>query len=312
MTMLINPNILNVAGGLAARYWRLTFPNGPVYDPSANGRIGLTEIEMRGSIGGSDLTGSGTSTWSDAFSGSFLGSKCFDNDLSPGNYWMTSNSAGAGAWIEYDFGAPVSIAEIVVQAQNAAAVDDASGNCPDAIDFEYSNDGVSYTLALSVTGIEMWWEGVWKEFDLSTAYDEPAKFTNTGGTGDRTASITITSSGFTVNGSLSGLIDGSQADDFWWSNGSNTGAEWIKFDFGSSKIIEAFHWYQDVGTTHGVFCFEGSPDDSAWTQLGSNFTLGSGYYYFANTTGYRYYRLRTISGSHSQTPYLREIEFKIQ
>lgn len=133
-------------------------------------------------------------------------------------------------------------------------------------------------------------------------------------TGNRAASITVTSSGITAGaGSPSALVDGSQSNTYWWQNGTGNGTQWIKFDFGSGNdwIINEFRWYQDVIASHGTWRLEGSNDDSSWTQIGSDFTLAAGMIKpGANTTAYRYYRLRHMSGSRVTTPFNREIEFK--
>ena len=145
-------------------------------------------------------------------------------------------------------------------------------------------------------------------------------YANAGGTGDRTASITLsTNTIIEGGGSMTALINGTMADSYYWTNVTGDGSGWIKFDFGSgvSKVIDEFNWYQDISSAQGTWRFEGSNDNSSWTQCGSDFTLndstaGSGTAFsVSNTTAYRYYRLRHMSGARNNAPYLREIEFKI-
>jgi hypothetical protein len=100
-----------------------------------------------------------------------------------------------------------------------------------------------------------------------------------------------------------------------WFGGGQTDKE-IVFDFFSPRIITEAKWYQDIGSTHGTWKWQGSNDKSSWTDIGSPFTLGgvatqtqtelSG-----NTTAYIYYRLLQTAGVTSSGPYIREIEFKI-
>jgi len=147
-------------------------------------------------------------------------------------------------------------------------------------------------------------------------YITPA-YTEAGGTGNRTGSITVTVSNTYGGGSPSELVDGSYADSFWYSAWPASG-EWTKWDFGVgvSKLITEAKWYQDDPTSHGTWQWQGSNNDADWTNIGSPFTLGgtttqtqtelSG-----NTVGYRYYRQYGISGDWATAPYIREIEFKI-
>lgn len=149
---------------------------------------------------------------------------------------------------------------------------------------------------------------------LDTYVGTITSYANAGGSGNRTASITSTSSGITAGGgAISELVDGSQANSFWWTNAANTGAEWIKWDFGSgvTKIINQIRWYQDTRDSHGVWDIEGSNDNATWTSLHGGFTLQVGMIDLTNTTAYRYYRMRALSGNRVSASYDREIEFKI-
>ena len=160
-------------------------------------------------------------------------------------------------------------------------------------------------------------DNYWDDFSL-TLTTIKTLWTNSGGTGNRTGSITVTATNITAGGgSPSNLVDGSQADSYWWVTATGNGTAYLTFDFGTAKIIDAFRWYQDNGTSHGTWRLEGSNDNSNWTQIGSDFTLraatsnSGGFFWFSNSTAYRYYRLRHMSGSRQQNPYLREIEFRI-
>ena len=155
--------------------------------------------------------------------------------------------------------------------------------------------------------------------DISAVLSVPSIYTSyrsTIGRGNRSAAITLSLVGIsTGGGSLAGLIDGSQANNWWFNNATGTGVGWLLFDFGIgvSKVIDQFRWYQSTSATHGVWRFEGSNDSSTWTQVGADFTLGGFdtlYTFAGNTTAYRYYRIRHMSGARTSSPYLREIEFR--
>lgn len=146
---------------------------------------------------------------------------------------------------------------------------------------------------------------------------------NSGGYGDRTGMITVTTTATLGAGTINNLIDGNFAanltDACWFTNGQSNRE--IKFDFGAgvTKIIDGFRWAEGSITvgTHGTWVFEGSNDDSSYTGIGASFTLGNNTgatlvsYQFANSTAYRYYKLRQISGGTNSAPWLLEIEFSI-
>lgn len=137
-----------------------------------------------------------------------------------------------------------------------------------------------------------------------------------GAYGDRTGSITVTTTATLGGGTISNLVDGAFTDNATDSCffGSETLRE-IKFDFATAKCITGFRWIQGQPGTHGTWVFEGSNDDSSYTTLNTA-TLGHASveaftYLFANTTNYRYYKLRQTSGTTNGSPWLREIEFRI-
>lgn len=148
-------------------------------------------------------------------------------------------------------------------------------------------------------------------------------YANTGGSGDRQAIIAMAQGGAGVIGGAFppvAWIDGNTSDqtDFWANqtlDGVNT---YLQFDFaaGHSPIINEIKYYQETSTGQGTWKFQGSPDASTWTDLGTMFALGGTTTQTitapsANTTGYRYYRLLGMSGSCNNGPFVFEIEFKI-
>lgn len=138
-------------------------------------------------------------------------------------------------------------------------------------------------------------------------------------TGNRTSSITVTTTYTTNLGTLSGLVNGAIAGnstDAWvWNNQANSGL-YVRFDFGSGNSIKVTEvkWYESNSTTHGTHKWQGSNDALSWTDLTSSFTLGATpsqtHDLSSNTKGYRYYQLLGVSGSVSQNPWQQEVEFK--
>ena len=145
---------------------------------------------------------------------------------------------------------------------------------------------------------------------------EPS-YANEGGTGNRASLITVTTDATQGGGALSNLIDGNIGSDssiaWWWQN-LQSGRE-LRFAFLDPKAIDQFKWYQDVATTHGDWKMQGSNNGSLWVDLSSNFTLGGVAQVvdldLYNGTRYTQYRLLQMSGVTSHSPWLQEIEFRI-
>lgn len=144
-------------------------------------------------------------------------------------------------------------------------------------------------------------------------------YANAGGSGDRTATIAVTLGGYTLaGGTINNSVDGSFANDAngsWWWNAVAAAGGTLTFDFGTSKYIDEIKFYQNDTTSHGTHKFQHSPDNSAWTDASSNFTLGGAtttVITITNPQTRRYWRMLGISGSVSNVSFQQETEFKIQ
>lgn len=140
-------------------------------------------------------------------------------------------------------------------------------------------------------------------------------YLNPGGSGNRTSIITISTT-MTTSGTLNHLIDGNLVNNDFYFPANLVSTKVLHFDFGSGKVITEMKYYQSSIETQGVFNWQGSNDDTSWTNIGGNFTLGGATTQInttmsANTTSYQYYQMLGISGSTSSGPYNQEIEFKI-
>ncbi len=145
------------------------------------------------------------------------------------------------------------------------------------------------------------------------SYTLPPRYDTSISYGNRTGSITVTATNIaTGGGTISGLVDGSLIDNYWWTSATGDGSGYIKFQLPSPWIIDEFIWRQDTTNTHGTWRLEGSNDDATWTQVGVDFTLRPGVNSPGNPsrTAYSYYRLRHMSNSRSSAPYLKEIIFR--
>jgi hypothetical protein len=147
---------------------------------------------------------------------------------------------------------------------------------------------------------------------ISTSYANP------GGTGDRTATITVTTD-LSVTGLPSVLVNGNKNETGFYFNNQATAGKYLRFDFGvaASRVIQEAKFYQVVANpSQGTWQWQGSNDASAWTAIGASFALGSVLTQTitelsVNTTGYRYYQLFGVSGNTSNLSYSCEFEFKI-
>ncbi len=139
------------------------------------------------------------------------------------------------------------------------------------------------------------------------------RYSNSLGTGDRTATITVTTAGVSVsNGPASKLVDGSTASNPFFSGSGS-----FKFDLGSAKVIKQVRWKQTNSTSHGLWKWQGSNDDSTYTDIGGAFTLGGAtinihHTLIDNETAYRYYKLVSTTGAMSASPDIQEVEFFIE
>lgn len=152
------------------------------------------------------------------------------------------------------------------------------------------------------------------EFSIAPIAAASTSYANSGGTGNRTGSITVTATNITTGGgALSDLVDGTQSNEYWWTTAAANGTQYLTFDFGSARIVDAFKWYQHVSTYHGTWRWEGSNDNTNWTQVGTDISLEgtTTEYVFGGVTAYRYYRLRNIAGTRGNASFDREIEFRI-
>lgn len=148
-------------------------------------------------------------------------------------------------------------------------------------------------------------------------------YSNPGGTGDRTALITVTGNYVvqSAGSTPSNLVDGGNGNNTTDSIDFQAGqtAVVINFNFsalGLPQIITEYKWTQNTAVSIGTYAFEGSLDNVSWDTLDAGTDLGGSSSIttvtFVNSTSYMYYRLRQTSGSTSSSPWCREIEFKTQ
>jgi hypothetical protein len=256
--------------------------------------------------------------------------------------WFPNGQAVAGVPIVFDFGA----ARVIDEATWTQDLPGTQG----VWKWQASNDGASwtdiggsFTLAATPTQVLTSLNGnttayrYYRLLGISGATNSSPYHTNidfkispppdidygnASGTGDRSATITVSkSAGLVMTGALSEMVNGVNSPTLWFNSVAAAG-QWIHFDFGGLQIVNEARLYVDSFSTDcGVWQWQGSADDSSWTNLGASFTLISPNTILAwdcqtmdlggNANAYRYYRLLGISGNYSSHPYLLEMTFKI-
>lgn len=107
-----------IVGG-SARYWRLCYVGNQAAAQTTGPVVGTKEMEMRETVGGADVTGTGTAFASSNTTGN-TPNLAFDNNN--GNEWTAGTVAGTygTGWIGYDFGTgnDKAIVELVVGARS--------------------------------------------------------------------------------------------------------------------------------------------------------------------------------------------------
>lgn len=259
-----------------------------------------------------------------------------------GTFWFPAGATVSGAFLLFDFGTAVLIDEAKWYQDTA----DTHGSWK----WQGSNDnsswtdiGSSFTLGGATTQTQtqlngnaasyryyrlLGVSGVTNDIPYTTEIEfkidgmaDPTpetSYANTGGTGDRRASITMTNSGI-ITGSppYNNWIDGNTSEnDDYFNSDSLSGSDYVRWQFAESKVINQIRFYQETLDFHGFWKVQGSNDASSWTDIGHQFQLGGELMQIitaphGNATGYLYYQIVGVSGSTSDVPYIREVEFKI-
>lgn len=142
-------------------------------------------------------------------------------------------------------------------------------------------------------------------------------YANSGGTGDRTASITVTTSGWNGTITKSNAVDGATGANT--TDGINptsvSNGATMTFDFGAGvqKYIDEVTVYWNNSSAGYLTHWQGSNNGTDWTPLSSDVGYTTNTMVFTltpETTGYRYYRWYKTSGT-VPAGYLLEVEFKI-
>lgn len=132
----------------AHRYWGLLIL---ARAGSGNG-VGVAEVEMRASAGGADQCTGGAASGASSFGQ--VAANAFDNDAA--TIWHNAGTGGDAIRLSYDFGTPVSVAEVFVR--NVAATGSGTGfpgstYGPGMCWVVWSDDGTSWELTDAVANL---------------------------------------------------------------------------------------------------------------------------------------------------------------
>lgn len=258
--------------------------------------------------------------------------------------------------------APTHIAPLATQAEvESGALDDPRWVSPlrlaqaiaalapvDALDLAVKRLSANVAInafRISVNGgltVQKMADGVVDEYEDQTGVDDPnctgvaydsavdcystgPTYLATGGTGNRTASITVSTNITIIEGTIDNLVDGALTNDSSsgvnWTYEPNIPGKYVRFDFGvgNAKIVTEVtkRMGQTETVTRGFWKWQGSNNGSAWTDVSASQQLGAGltdvFPFTGNATAYRYYQMIGVSGGvDGNGHYWVEIEFKIQ
>lgn len=227
------------------RYWRIliTAVNG---DPTY---LNIAEVELRESVGGADVTGSGTASASGTQGGSFVAASAFDNNAGSG--WAMQYSGVLPQWLAYDFGAG-----------NAKDIQQVALTCfyhsqhPKAWQLQHSDDGTTWTsVPWSVDNSINWTAGETRTFAApagaahrywrlkinqtqngiaTTSCAELVLRASAGGASLIGSGTPIASSIYADSLNAAKAFDGSNGT-FWVSSFNAGMPQWIGYDFGANN-----------------------------------------------------------------------------
>jgi hypothetical protein len=221
----------------AHRYWRLYI----TAKSGASTFSAIAECELHTSVGGSDVTGSGTASANSVSGGA--AANAFDNNAA--TIWATGTGA-VPHWLAYDFGAgnEQDIVEVSITSRSSSA-----GSAPGAFQLQYSDDGSTWTTRLFCNVDGPWpvstthvfnTDGVgryWRIYVTAvgsgddTAIAELEMFTVSGGADQCTGGTA--SALFTEGANAASQAFDDSAGTAWLSGLAWAVPQWLEYDFGS-------------------------------------------------------------------------------
>lgn len=143
-------------GGASYRYWRLYIT---ALD-SGGSQAGISEVELRATVGGSDLTTSSTPVTANTYvdngeEGAYPGSATVDGYTGAYGTWLTPSGWPPPHWVRYDLGIITKVSEIAIYPYVS----------PRDFKVQGSNDDATWTDVKSFSGVAAWTG--WQAFNLT-------------------------------------------------------------------------------------------------------------------------------------------------
>lgn len=147
-------------GGATYRYWRIYITALNTSAPQAL----IPEVELRGTVGGTDLTTPSTpvleSNYFDDGEGfAYVGALTVDNNPEY-SYWATTYGIPAPYWLRYDLATAKAVAQVAIYGSASY-----STQGPRDFKIQGSADGSSWTDVKSFTAVAAWTG--WQAFNLT-------------------------------------------------------------------------------------------------------------------------------------------------
>lgn len=288
----------------AHRYWRIyiTASDGGTY-------VSLAEVELRSSIGGADLIGSGSVSASYS-NPSYPVSNSIDNNAS--TFWTTYTQTPP-QWWKYDFGEgnAYDIVEVALTPRGGAYYHESPRN----FTIDYSDNGTDWTTARSFQS--HYWPNTNQQLFLIQSDFAPHDLTS-----DTSHSPFVVSYSSYASNPNRGFAAFDWNSWAWWA-GTGSGTDWLQLDLGSgnSKILQMYEIvaFVDAGWNAtmmpNTWTLKGSNNGSDWDTLDtvsgqSGWAQGERRRFTCDTitTAYRYFRINiTANNGHATYTTISEL-----
>jgi hypothetical protein len=274
-------------GPTAYRYYRLN-----VTANNGGTNVGITEIELRGTFGGPDLTSPSTTITASADA---IGApEAIDNNTATNNGWLVS-SASFPLTLTVDLGAAQLLEQYVVGSYPTTT--STAANSVRDWTLEGSNDNSTWTVLDTQSGQSAWTLGETRVFTLAgvVAPSEPIAYQNyrlliTANNGDANTGIleveyreTVGGADFTGSGTATASTGSNPARAFdnlltsgnGWGPAGAAPAPWLRYDLGAgnAKVVRQYLVGSYITTTSTAarsakdWKLQGSHDGVVWTDL---------------------------------------------
>lgn len=141
-------------------------------------------------------------------------------------------------------------------------------------------------------------------------------YANPNGTGNRTATITASQSGY--NAAATVVIDGTTSGQTFALSSSNNTNSFVRFQFAAKVVITKMRFYKTATTSEGSYKNQGSNDGTTWFDVSSTY-VHTGSTLFESTNdlinsypeGFLYYQKLGVGGAAAAQGNQAEYEFEI-